>query len=241
MEWQYCKYLGIDLEWDYVKRTVLLSMKGYAKKALKQFGHKLRRNTYAPSKYTQPEYGKHIQYADTDTSPLLTDEEKKKIQKIAGKFLYTSRAVDNAMAHILNEISIQAPNATEKTKEAVEYFLDYCATNPEATIIYRASDMQLQIDSDATYLVAPKARSRAAGYHFLGNKDGKLFNGPIFVLAKIIKAVMGSAAEAECGGLYMKVPFITTLEELGHKQDAVPIKTDNSTAEGIMNNKIKQK
>lgn len=56
---------------------------------------------------------------------------------------------------------------------------------------------------------------------------------------------MGSAAEAECGGLYMNaqeaVPFITTLEELGHKQDAVPIKTDNNTAEGIMNNKIKQK
>lgn len=104
--WDGSKYLGIDLEWDYVKRTVLLSMKGYAKKDLKQFGQKLRRKTYAPLKYTQPEYGKYIQYADTDTSPLLTDEEKKKIKKLAGKFLYTSRAVDNTMAHILNEISI---------------------------------------------------------------------------------------------------------------------------------------
>ena len=127
----------------------------------------------------------------------------------------------------------------------LDHFLDYCASHPEAEIIYRASDMQLMVDSDAAYLVAPKARSRVAGYHYLGNKDGKLFNGPIYVLAKIIKAVMSSAAEAECGGLYINaqeaIPLIITLEELGHKQDPVPLKTDNSTAEGIMNKTIKQK
>ena len=105
--------------------------------------------------------------------------------------------------------------------------------------------MQLQIDSDAAYLVNKQARSRAGGYHFLGNFDGKLFNGPIYILAKIIRAVMSSAAEAECGSLYMNaqhaVPHITTLEELGHKQRPVPIKTDNSTANGIMNKTIKRK
>ena len=86
--------------------------------------------------------------------------------------------------------------------------------------------------------MAPKARSRATGYHYLGNKDGKLVN-------EIIKAVMSSLAEAECGGLYINaqeaIPLIITLEELGHKQDPVPLKTDNSTAEGITNKKIKQK
>ena len=56
---------------------------------------------------------------------------------------------------------------------------------------------------------------------------------------------MGSAAEAECGGLYMNaqeaVPFITTLEELRHKQHPVSLRTNNSTANGIMNQQIKQK
>ena len=116
----------------------------------------------------------------------------------------------------------------------LDHFLDYCASHPEAEIIYRASDMQLMVDSDAAYLVAPKARSRVAGYHYLGNKDGKLFNGPIYVLAKIIKAVMSSAAEVECGRIYINaqeaIPLIITLEELGHKQDPVPLKTDNSTS-----------
>jgi hypothetical protein len=56
---------------------------------------------------------------------------------------------------------------------------------------------------------------------------------------------MQSAAEAECGGLYMNakevVPMRITLEELYHPQPATPIRTDNSTADGIMNKTVKQK
>ena len=57
---------------------------------------------------------------------------------------------------------------------------------------------------------------------------------------------MSSAAEVECGSLYMHhaqtaIPHITTLEELGHKQQPVQSNTDNSTANGIMNNTIKRK
>ena len=247
VDWEGKKYLGIDLDWNYDKKQVVLSMKGYNPKALKEFGHKKpNKPVYGPSQFTRPEYGKKIQYAkNDDDSPTLSPKEIKTIQKIAGKFLYSGRAVDSTIMHTLNEINIEANKATEKTKAAVKHFLDYIATNPEAKIIYRASDMQLQVDSDAAYLVEPKARSRAGGYHFLGNLDGKLFNGPIFILAKVIKAVMSSAAESECGSLYMNaretIPFIITLEELGHKQLAVPIKTDNSTAKGIMNKEIKQK
>ena len=105
--------------------------------------------------------------------------------------------------------------------------------------------MQLEIDADAAYLNAPQSRSRAGGYHFLGNFDGKLFNGPIFVLATIIKAVMASAAEAEVGSLFMNaqqaIPYIVTLEELGHPQKQVPLITDNSTATGFLNGTIKKK
>ena len=105
--------------------------------------------------------------------------------------------------------------------------------------------MILSCDSDAAYLVATKSRSRAGGYHYLGNKDGKQFNGPVYVLAKIINAVMASAAEAEVGALYMNAqelsPMRTTLEELDHPQPPTPLRTDNSTADGIMNKTIKQR
>ena len=92
---------------------------------------------------------------------------------------------------------------TKASIEAVKYFLNYAACNPDARIIYRRSDMVLQADSDAAYLVCPEAKSRAGGYHFLGDKDNIQFNGPILVLAKVIKDVMASAAEAEVAALFM--------------------------------------
>ena len=159
--------------------------------------------------------------------------------------MYKGCTVDNTTLHALNEISISATGVTIGTMKDLEHFLDYCATHPEVEIVYWASDMQLFVDINVAYLVAPKARSRIAGYLYLGNKGGKLFNGPIYVVAKVIKSVMASEAEAECGGLYINaqeaVPLIIILEELGHKQDVVPLKTDNSTEEGIMNKTIKQK
>jgi hypothetical protein len=101
------------------------------------------------------------------------------------------------MRHVLNEIAIASTNGTDATMAATKYFLDYAASNQDAVIRYQASDMILYVVSDAAYLVCPKARSRAGGYHYMGNKDGKLFNAAIFVLAKVIKNVMASAAESE--------------------------------------------
>jgi hypothetical protein len=246
IDWTGSKYIGIDLDWNYDNGTVKLSMKDYVKKALKQFMHETAPKHFdGTTKFVPPEYGKKVQYEKDDTSPPLDKKGIKFIQEVCGKFLYTARAVDNTMLHALNELCIAATKGTKQTGEALEYFLNYCASNQSAEIIYRASDMILTIHSDAAYQVAAKSRSRAAGYHFFSNKDGKLFNGPIFVLAKIIKNVMASAAEAETGGLFMNaqeaVPERITAEELGHIQPATPLETDNSTADGIMNKTVKQK
>jgi hypothetical protein len=55
---------------------------------------------------------------------------------------------------------------------------------------------------------------------------------------------MSSAAEAEVGALFMNakglIPLRITCEELGHIQPPTPMRTDNNTAEGIMNGTIKQ-
>ena len=221
-------------------------MKGYVKKTPREFLHATpKKPIHAPSKFKKPEYGQKIQYARVDKSKPL-NEQIKKIQGATGKFLYSGRVIDNTTMHALNELSIGVSEATEEVQEAMNHFLDYLATHPNTEIIYCAFDMQLKIDSDAAYLVvAKRARSRAGGFQYFGNFNETLFNGPIYILAKIIKAVMASAAESECGSLNIKtqhaVPFITTLEELGHEQRAVPIRTDNSTAKGIMNQQIKQK
>jgi hypothetical protein len=70
-------------------------------------------------------------------------------------------------------------------------------------------------------------------------------NGAVLNIAKIMRAVMSSAAEAKLGALFINakqaIPMRTTLEELGHKQPPTPIQTGNSTASGVVNNKIQPK
>lgn len=105
--------------------------------------------------------------------------------------------------------------------------------------------MILQGDSDAAYLVEPDARSRAGGFHFLGNKEHTMFNGPIHVLAKTIKAVMASAMEAEMKALFMNaqllVEYRQTLEDMGHPQPPTRIRIDNKSAHGVLTGIMKQK
>jgi hypothetical protein len=71
---------------------------------------------------------------------------------------------------------------------------------------FHASDMILNIHSDASYLSEAKACSRACGHLFMGwmPKDGKpiCLNGAFHVSTIILRFVVASAAEAELGVLY---------------------------------------
>ena len=58
---------------------------------------------------------------------------------------------------------------TEATSQKVTQLLDYCATYSDAIIRYHRSDMILAVNSEASYLSEPKARSRVGGYHYLSN------------------------------------------------------------------------
>jgi hypothetical protein len=134
------------------------------------------------------------------------------------------------------------------TKERVLHLLDYLATHPHAIVRFYKSDMILNVHSDASYLSAPKARSRATGYYFLGSlpKDGQPIplNGAIHVLYTLLKFVASSAAEAELGALFLNAKqakiMRLALEELGHPQPPTPIHIDNSTTVGIVNNTVKR-
>ena len=109
--------------------------------------------------------------------------------------------------------------------------------------------MILQTHSDALHLSVPKARSRVVGLFFLSNNavqpnQAKL-NGTIHVLCKIIKILLGSAAESKIAASFLNtheaIPMRNTLEEIDHKQPATPIQVDNTTAVGFIHKQIKQR
>jgi len=247
-DWEGTLYCGITLKWDYKKRTVQLSMPGYIENALHKFQHPPpTRPEDAPYKYNEPQYGAKIQMTDPiDNSDPLPAADVKRLQQVTGTFLYYARAVDSTMLVALSDLAAKQAHGTEATAKAAVKFLNYCATHPDAILQYSASDMILKIHSDASYLSAPKARSRSGGHFYLGNTPPtkEIYNGAVLALTGILKNVMSSAAEAEVGALFTNTKegtiLRTTLEEMGHPQPATPVTTDNSTACGIANDTIKQ-
>ena len=65
------------------------------------------------------------------------------------------------------------------------------------------------------------------------------------ITAQIIKIVMSSAADAKLATLYIVakecVYIRLILEEMGHRQPATPLQTNNATAAGVINRKIQPK
>jgi hypothetical protein len=188
-----------------------------------------------------------MQYATQDETPLLSDKQCTTIQKITGSVLYYSRSVDPTVIMPLNDIATEQTTATEKTKTAAGQLLDYLVSHPDATIRFHASDMILHIHSDASYLSVSKEMSCLGGLFYLGYNPPNEYklNGSILNVASVIKNIVASAAESEFGACFQNAqtaaPLRVTLTELGHKQAATPLRTDNSTAYGILNETIKQK
>ena len=167
------------------------------------------------------------------------------LQQIIGTFLFYGRAVDPTLLTALSELSSAQATATEATKCTCQYFLDYCASHPDGSICYHASDMILKLHSDSSYLNAVGARSRQGGHLYLGNKsDPDILNVVVLNLAAIMKMVLSSTAKAEFGALFHNTkeatPLHTTLEELGHPQPPMPVLVDNSTAVGLANDTVTQ-
>ena len=130
--------------------------------ALHEFEHAAPKQFYCgPSKMVRPECGAKVQYVEDDTTRQLKPAEIKRIQKVVGKFLFLARAVDNTMLHALNEIACNVSKGTEKTLEAANYLLNYIACNPKPKIRFQASDMVLQIDSDAAFHVCPTSTEQS--------------------------------------------------------------------------------
>ena len=239
------KLAGISIQWDYPGKRCRLSMPGYIDNLLLKFKHprptKPRLSPYACIPIS---YGAKLQLTpEVDTSALLDDKRKRRIQEIVGSLLYYARAVDNKLLVALSAIAARQSQATVATELAVALLLDYVATYPNDGIVYRASDMILCAHADAGFLNESQSRSRAGAHIYLSENDAfPRFNGAILSIAQIIKFVMASAAESELAALFITaremIPHRQTLIDMGWPQPKSPIQTDNSTASGVVNNTI---
>ena len=142
-----------------------------------------------------------------DDTDKLNEPRVKEIQRIIGGILYYAQAVDHTGLTALSSVAGDHAEATERTEAQAQQLMDYFATHPQATIRYYASEIILNIHSDASYLSESRARSRTAGHHFLGSIPEKgepiPINGAIYVHSGILKFVVTSVEEAELGALLL--------------------------------------
>jgi hypothetical protein len=184
-------------------------MPGYINKLLQKYRHKMPiKPQHCPYTPAPKQYGAEAQAPlPVDISPKLSDDEIKEIQQIVGSILYYARAVDITVLMALSSIASEQTRGTTNTMVKAKQLLDYLATHPDATIRFQASDMILNVHSDASYLSESKAHSRACGHFFMGwsPKDGDpiKLNGAFFTLCTILRFVVALAAEAELGALFL--------------------------------------
>ncbi len=240
MEWNGLLFCGINLDWNYPERLVMLNMPNYVPKALLKFHHPTPAfPQHQPYKHVPIQYGAKIQQVAIDTSEPLSPAAITRVQDIVGTLLYYSRAFDSTLLTALSSIAPRQANGTKAVAKSCQQLLDYVATHPNVGIQYKACDMILAVHTDASYLSEQEGKNRAAAHFYLTNKgDKEFYNGAILTLSSIIKHVMSSASEAELAALYygckLAVPLQTTLEEMGHPQhDRTMVMTDNIMAQGL--------
>ncbi len=142
-DWEGTQYLGLTLDWDFKKRKVHLSMPGYIENALIRFGHELpNKPQLQPHPRTLPTYGTTVQYSKADNaSPAATNAEGKCICQVIGILLYYGRAVDSTILVGLSLLAAAQSKPTAHTLFLAKWLLDYAATNPDAILTYKKSDI----------------------------------------------------------------------------------------------------
>ena len=151
-------------------------MPDYFKRTLERLQHKAEvYPQYSPHPFTAINYSKQpeAQYAmKDDNSPLMLPKEVTYVQRVVGSFLYYARAIDSTMLTALSQIAHQQSQPTDNTMKKCQQLMDYTNTYCDTAVRFYASDMVLEVDSDAAYLVMPKAQSIYAGYsRLLQNKE----------------------------------------------------------------------
>jgi hypothetical protein len=114
------EYAKIELDWDYEKREVHLSMIPYLLKALRQFDNVIPTKFQdSPYPHVEMHYGAKQQFAEYDTSAPVGKEAQKHVQQVTGEFNWYARAVDSTMLIPLSALASQQSKPTVETMKCV--------------------------------------------------------------------------------------------------------------------------
>ncbi len=162
--------------------------------------------------------------------------------------VHYAQATNMMVLKALSSIAVEQMKASDKTMVRCTQLLNYLLHKADVKVRFHASNMILNIHSDASYLPKEQTQSRACGHFFIGwmPKTGEPIhlNYAFHVSLMIMRFVVVSTAEAKLGVLYHNCQtgmiFRLTLKEMGHPQPKSPVHCNNAPAVGIATYSIKQ-
>jgi hypothetical protein len=246
IDWSGATYIGFTIKFNTQQQSVSLTMPGYIDKVLQRFAPTLENGAPSPAIYLPPAYNSTDHTVKFDSSTALPPSEIKTLQEQVGCLLYYARGVDATILPAVNHIASLQSTPTIAVKAAMTRLLRYCSRYPNNSLVFKACDMRLFIQSDASYLSRPHARSVAGGVFYLGNNDAPTsINGPCLALSSIIPVVVASVAEAEYAAVFINakegVVLRNILHSIGYPQPSTEILCDNMCAVGLASNTITPK
>jgi hypothetical protein len=240
------KFLGFTIAHDRTARTLSLSYPGYIDALLTRLRPNGVKGCQTPSIYTPPRYGSSAPQSPTvDSSPPASDSQKKDLQIAIGYLMYYGRCVDCRLLTATCALACELSRATLDTLTRLDRLLGFASAHRNGHRLYHASDMILEIWSDASYLSRPRARSVAGSYHHLTRAPTPGFthdplafiNGPISCHSTQIPVVCSAVQESEYAGLFAaaKIGDVERriLHDLGYPQPPTLILCDNECAVGL--------
>ena len=246
IDWDGAKYLGLTIEFASDRQSIAISLPGYIDKVLKQHAPYINTGTASPAVYTSPSYGARQQLVSSDSSAPLCKSEASRLRGIVGSILYYARAVDSTMLPAVTTLASLQARPTAAVMAQANRLLQYCFRYPSNRLILHACDMQLHVQSDASFNSRPRGRSVAGSFFYLGNHDHpEHINGAVHCISKVIDVVVGSVGEAEYAALYIAGVEATSLQQmlqsLGYMQSPTTMLCDNKFAVGLGSSSVKAK
>ena len=243
VNWGGSTYIGFTINFNTVAHTVTLTMPGYIAKILERFAPHIETGALTPAIYIPPSYSSTDHTVKHDLSRPLNSAEIKTLQEQVGCLLYYARGVDATILPAVNHIASLQSQPTEFVSTAMHRLLQYCAQYPNNELVFTACDMRLFIQSDASYLSRPKARSVAGGVFYLSNNHQPTYiNGPCLALSTNIPVIVSSVAEAEYAAVFMNAKegaaIRAILDSIGYPQPTTEILCDNLCAVGLASNTL---
>ena len=122
----------MDIDWDYMRCQVHVSMLQYVPKALIHFQHKApqmpQHQSYLHIKST---YCETRQYAEASkTSEPTSKEYKNYIQEVISTLLYYAQCINSSMLKALGSLATQQANPTQKHFERGQATIRLCTNTP---------------------------------------------------------------------------------------------------------------